>query len=102
MYKALWFLLVLPFMAHGQTGIVIDSQTGQPLAFATIGLKGTSQGTISNEDGYFNIDFAEPGDTLGFSFLGYDPVEITYSSVGSIVKLERKTLELTAFTVSAA
>ncbi|HKL02058.1 MAG TPA: hypothetical protein VJ911_00230, partial [Cryomorphaceae bacterium] len=55
-----------------------------------------------NEDGYFNIDFAEPGDTLGFSFLGYDPVEITYSSVGSIVKLERKTLELTAFTVSAA
>lgn len=101
MRTAFWFLFLIPLLGNAQSGSVVDSETNRPLAFTSIGLKGSSVGTISNEDGYFKIDFAETGDTLVFSFLGYKPREIVYTNLEAIVYLQRKTLELTAFTVSA-
>ncbi|MCA1764328.1 MAG: carboxypeptidase-like regulatory domain-containing protein [Cryomorphaceae bacterium] len=97
----IWLLFTIPLVGNAHSGRVVDSETGEPLAFASIGLKGSSSGTISNEDGYFNIDFAEKGDTLVFSFLGYEPFEIAYINLKERVKLKRKSLELTEFTVMA-
>jgi len=50
-------------------GVVID-ETGQPIIGASIQILGTTQGTITNYDGIFNIS-ASIGDTLQISFIGY-------------------------------
>ncbi len=56
------------------SGRVFDSETGQPLGFASIRVKGTSAGTISNEDGVFSFQAQiKPGDTLIITMLGYKP-----------------------------
>jgi len=57
------------------TGEVTDAETGEPLPGVTIVVKGTTRGTITNVDGQFSVD-VEPGQTLGFSFIGYTPQEV--------------------------
>jgi len=101
MRYVLLLLFSLPVLLFAQTGRVVDSKSGQPLPYASIGLKGSAYGTISNEDGFFRINFGEKGDTLVFSFLGYESMEIVFEDLPDVVKLTRKSLELTTFTVSA-
>ena len=57
------------------TGEVTDAETGEPLPGVTIVVQGTARGTITDVDGQFSIE-VEPGQTLGFSFIGYTPQEI--------------------------
>ncbi len=60
------------------TGTVTDSETGEPLPFATIGLKNSGKGTVSNSNGEFNLNITPDleKDTLYVSFLGYIGKEI--------------------------
>lgn len=46
------------FSLHGQKleGRLIDSQTKEPLEYASIGIMGTSQGATTDEEGYFSFD----------------------------------------------
>lgn len=49
----------------------------EPLAFANVLIKGTTQGTTSDFDGLFEIADVEPGTyTLVISFLGYETLEV--------------------------
>ena len=60
------------------TGRVIDSETREVLPFATIAVKNTGKGTVSNQNGEFtlkNISLYST-DTLVFSYLGYIRKEI--------------------------
>jgi hypothetical protein len=54
-------------------GKVVDSESGQPLSYATIGLYGTSLGSVTNQSGDFS--FKIPGDIadplLVISYMGY-------------------------------
>ena len=73
---------VLPMLAFAAnikvTGRVIDN-SGEPLIGVSILVKGTSTGTLTNLDGEFSIDVAE-GDVLKFSYVGYQPQEVTVTS----------------------
>ena len=69
------------------TGKVFDS-SGETIPGATVLVKGTSLGTITDMDGSFSID-ATPGDILLISFVGFQSREVTVSSESSItVRLE--------------
>ncbi|HAS42929.1 MAG TPA: TonB-dependent receptor [Microscillaceae bacterium] len=81
----LWLLLLSCLYASdltGQntqtiTGIVKDKISGESLPYATIGLKGTNNGTSTNTDGYFTL-FNVPSDgVLIVSYLGYQTAQIT-------------------------
>jgi hypothetical protein len=54
-------------------GKVVDSETGEPLVFATVAVKETNVATVTNIDGEFVIKIAEPqvSRNLEISFLGY-------------------------------
>jgi TonB-linked SusC/RagA family outer membrane protein len=54
----------------------ISSETGEPLANASVTIKGTSKGSTTNESGVFIID-AKAGDVLVVSMVGYQPFELT-------------------------
>jgi len=60
------------------SGTVVDETTGDPLPFATIGVKNRGRGTVTNSNGEFGLQIT-PGslnDTLSFSYLGFLGKEI--------------------------
>ncbi|MFR4235468.1 MAG: SusC/RagA family TonB-linked outer membrane protein [Alistipes onderdonkii] len=62
------------------TGIVFDTDGKSPLVGATVILKGSATGTISNADGTYTIHVGSDNDVLVFQSLGYDPQEVTVGS----------------------
>ncbi|MCB0633020.1 MAG: TonB-dependent receptor [Saprospiraceae bacterium] len=82
LYRVSFFLL---FMAIGTllsaqvSGLVSDEGNGDPLIGATVLVKGTSTGTVTDFDGKYTIN-ATPGDVLVFSYTGFATQEITVGS----------------------
>jgi TonB-linked SusC/RagA family outer membrane protein len=71
------------------TGLISDEK-GEPIAGATISVKGSSRGVMANEDGTFSIK-ASPTDNLDISFIGYQTITVlvgkqTYISVALVPK----------------
>ncbi len=75
------------------TGKVLDSQTKESLIGAVVMVKGTSNGTITDMDGYFSIN-AEIGDILTVTYVGYEAKEVTANSTVLNISLESKAEEL--------
>ena len=63
----------------GIHGIVVDND-GFPIVGAGVFVKETSNGVITGLDGEFSLSNLTPGQIIEISFLGYDTVEIVYSS----------------------
>ena len=57
------------------TGKVTDSSSGESLPGVSIVVKGTTNGTMSNEDGIFTLS-VNMGDIIQFSYVGYKLQEI--------------------------
>ena len=58
------------------TGNISDGSSGEALIGATILVKGTTNGTVTDFDGNYSID-ASTGDVLVISFTGYNSIEQT-------------------------
>ncbi|MCR9288106.1 MAG: TonB-dependent receptor [Bacteroidetes bacterium] len=59
------------------TGTVLDQETGEGLIGATVMLKGTNLGTITDFDGSYSIDDVSDGTyTVMISFTGYETYEV--------------------------
>ena len=65
------------FAQRQVTGTVTDASSGDPLIGATIQIKGTTRGTVTDMSGKYTIDVDGPGDVLIFSYVGYDSKEET-------------------------
>lgn len=57
------------------TGIVQDTKTGQKIPGVTVTVKGNSNATVTDFDGTFKLNVANPKDVLVFSYIGYTSVE---------------------------
>ena len=60
-------------------GIVLD-EAGEPIAFANVFLKNSTEGAITDENGNFYIETEETFDFLVVSFIGYEAQEIQLNS----------------------
>jgi hypothetical protein len=60
------------------TGTIVDDESREPLAYATLGLKNNGKGTITNNNGEFGLKVSSDllNDTLSVSYLGYIRREI--------------------------
>ncbi|TVZ58703.1 carboxypeptidase-like protein [Flavobacteriaceae bacterium MAR_2010_105] len=58
------------------SGHVFD-ENNDPVAYANILFKGTTEGTITNEEGRFYLESNNTQQTLIVSFLGYETLEVT-------------------------
>lgn len=61
-----------------------------PLSFCSVAIKGTSKGSLANEDGVFSISVDKSSDILIFYYLGYERKEI---EAGSLVNNGNVTLK---------
>jgi len=106
--KIILLLLFASFFKVGQTqiikGTLLDKSDNQYIIFASIYINGTSVGTYSDQNGYFELDISKFGSLpLTISALGYYTVTLTdFSSEKQIdVYLIPKTFELKEVVVSA-
>ena len=87
------FLYLLPLFLSAQStttysGKVLDGEYDEALLGVNILLKNTSKGTLTDLDGAYQIE-AAPGDTLVFSYLGYQSINLvlTGRTVNDVVML---------------
>ncbi|MGV3638749.1 MAG: carboxypeptidase-like regulatory domain-containing protein, partial [Flavobacteriales bacterium] len=79
--RSLLFLsAILPILLMAQTGtirgFVYDKETGEPIIFTNVILKGTTIGAATDVNGYYSISKVAPGSyTLQVTFLGYDTAQ---------------------------
>lgn len=79
----------------------VEDEMG-PVAGASISIKGTSNGTITDMDGKFELDGVQKGNVLVISFVGLQTQEITWNGQSSIkVKLLSDTQDLDEVVVVA-
>jgi hypothetical protein len=52
-------------------GLVLDALTGYPIPYASVFLKGTTVGTLTDSNGKYLIESGLSADTISFSFIGY-------------------------------
>ncbi len=88
-------------------GKLVDAETQEPIAFASVMIKGKSLGVISNIDGGFKIPIRHKiaGDTLEISSMGYERLEVAMSvfskAEGGILSLSPHVFDLQEVVVTA-
>jgi len=101
--SALVFLLLccMPAMAWSQAikGVVSSSVDGTPLIGATVVLKGTETGVLTDENGTYTIP-ANQGDVLVVGFIGFLTQEVTITGSEMNVSLEPEDLNLTEVVIT--
>src|SRR5574344_1070516 len=89
-FLVLFLMMLLPMTALAQmtmTGNVTDGNDGAPITGATVKIKGTGKGTVTDLDGFYSLQ-VEPGQVLEFSFVGYATLTAKVPSSGHLnVKL---------------
>ena len=70
-------------LAAQVTGTVVDADSGDPLIGASILIKGTSTGAVTDFDGNFSVA-ANPGDILQISYTGYSTQEVPVGNETSL------------------
>lgn len=93
------FTLLCFFQSFAQqktiTGKVTGLSTGQPLAGATIVVKGSTQGTQTNAEGNFTISIPPSSETLVISSVGYETQNVALNGRTEInVQLQLSTSKL--------
>lgn len=79
------FFFIFHAIAFGQSvtvsGIIVDSETNQPIPGATVLVLGSNQGVSSDFDGYYSID-TQKGARLSFGSIGYQSYLFTVANQG--------------------
>lgn len=68
-------------------GKVLDARTGEPVIGANVVVKGTTNGSITNFDGEYELT-APIGSTLSISFIGYKSIEVKATGDLQTIKLD--------------
>lgn len=101
------FLLYLIAPAQNElvlTATVVQEYSGNPIEFANVGFEGRGVGTVSSENGHFELSlragFAEQQHELMISCIGFETIRLPYSEwiqftqPGHKISLQTKTTEL--------
>ena len=94
--KRLLFALMsfIPIFLSGQNtvrGVVLDSQTNEPLPSATVYVNGTTQGTTTDNDGRFELKDVSFPTTVVFSFVGYQTYALDIDRNPGLLTINLKT-----------
>ena len=96
MKKTLLLLFVCLFVgiSHAQAqvtvkGTVISSENNEPVIGASVLVKGTTNGTVTDLDGNFNLTVAS-NSTIVISFIGYSDQEYRISKDNTVLNVNLK------------
>ncbi|HEX4851141.1 MAG TPA: carboxypeptidase-like regulatory domain-containing protein, partial [Puia sp.] len=96
-YLFLFVLIFSSYLAVGQktvTGIIKDARSKQPLAGVSVKIKGKTTGTVTNNEGAFQLS-ASNGETIQISYVSYETMEISVGDLSNYsIFLQPNTSEL--------
>ena len=80
------FFLFLTHVLFGQKveGIVFDQETNAPLWGASVSVKGSQRGVLTDAKGHFSVKDVQNSATLRVSFVGYQPQDIPVAAATRI------------------
>lgn len=78
-------------------GKVLDAETREPLAFVNIGIKGTLRGAVTDIDGRWKLEKLQAGDSLIFTYIGYQALRISAEVYKKKYTNQLITLQKTAY-----
>ena len=83
-----FMLLTLSVFSQSKVaGSVIDGELNQPLVGASVAIKGTTSGTVTDFDGKFEISTSEKSGVIVISYLGFETKTVTYTITGNSVNI---------------
>lgn len=62
-------------------GRVDDAESGEPIPFASIGIRNASTGTVADEDGRYRLQLAGDDGTVTFSAIGFDAKDVPVAAL---------------------
>ncbi|MBQ8266304.1 MAG: carboxypeptidase-like regulatory domain-containing protein, partial [Bacteroides sp.] len=71
-------------------GTILDAKNGEPIIGANVLVKGTTNGTITDFDGNYELE-APVGSTLTVSFIGYKTIEVKATAEKQTIRLTEDT-----------
>lgn len=80
---ALLMVMLIGHLAIAQSiikGVVKDAKTGEPMPFVSVGIRGTTSGTTSDVNGYYEVQTSENVNKIVFTYLGYLSVTKTFTT----------------------
>ena len=107
--RKLTFLLTCLFLvgvglvnaqSRSVSGSVFSADDGQPVIGATVKVKGTTEGTITDTDGKFRINVPASGKNLLISFVGMKTIEVEAKN-DVVIKLEADAKQMDEVVVTA-
>lgn len=86
---------VISFAQNGTvSGVILDKEmNNEPLPFANVMIKGSPQGTTTDENGKYSLTLKPGNYTIIFGYLGYENKEIAFSLKANEKKIINHTLE---------
>ncbi|MCO6480104.1 MAG: TonB-dependent receptor [Phaeodactylibacter sp.] len=81
------WLFLMPALAFSQIevkGTVTDASTGEPLIGVNVLVENTSTGTVTDFDGSYSLTAPDRESVLSFSYIGYQPKEVTVGAQTTI------------------
>lgn len=90
------------FAQQNMQGLVIDDQSQNPIPGVNIIIQGTSQGTITDQDGRFSLLTNKDAITLTVSAVGYETLQIPTTLTKELtIRLKSDLRQLDEVVVSA-
>src|SRR6478609_1766923 len=96
MFRFFVLLVLSSYSVIAQTkieGKIIDSETGEPVPYASVGIVGLPRGTSANINGDFSINITD-NNALKITSVGYENVIINNPISGLTIKLKPATINL--------
>lgn len=84
----------------GCSGTVLD-ENSDPIIGASIAVKGSPKGTITDMDGKFNLPNVKQGETIRISYVGYDAQDVVWNGQPLSVSLKDSSKSLDEVVVTA-
>ena len=72
---ALALLLCCSYTLSAQLRGVVTDMEGEPLPFATIYIEGTTQGTVTNAEGLYELELEAGEYRVVYTYVGYQDVD---------------------------
>ncbi len=86
-----------------KTGVILSSVDDTPVAYANIYSKNSSNGTVSNDEGYFKLNYTEVSDSIIISHLGYSKeiyhINDFFEKLSDTIYLKPKIVQLAEVTI---
>lgn len=79
LFFALFIVALTSTFAQTKVGGYVYDVNDEPIPFANVVFKGSTEGTITNEDGRFYLESDEIWNALVVSFVGYEVLEFPLS-----------------------